>query len=825
MADLIVWEGDDSDVFLLGTNWVGNSVPDDTEIAHLDGALDNNCTIDEDIQVHGIQVDAGYNATFDLDGEGGDPPTITIGLSGFVVADGTAVVEQGRAYPRVSGDIDIDEWTDGVGSGMLVGTGDQTVASGVDIGEWGINKRTSGKVTIATAILELGSIDYLIGDGSEALVVTNSTITSTADPKNFVGAGANQADVNFSDAGNDISLGSAIWTITNGAFNWLNCGTWNAETSTIILDGTCTVTADSGKSLYKFATASGSLISIDAATDRHFEISNEADIDGTVTVAAAADEIRIGSSAKLLVRSGAVINGPGKIDLAHPTTGYGLTTLETGATLNVPVHVDASSGTPLAAGIYGGNTYGLVQLQRRINNPGAVSLADGNYQFTKGLYLYSSHPTGTLTVETHTNGTDEIQVSDLTLDETNGTLVVSSSGQLCNWIIVGDVAGGGSPTWTKGTGSITASNPIVKLDGCFEFNGLSDEVDINAQLHNFSTDFTIAAWIRLPTVTSAVGRHIFHQGANCQLFVWTNGLLAYRSGGVSTNTSTSVFTANTWHHVMVTYDNSGTDVIKVYVDNVEEKTQDRTVVNTVTDSRIGSYGGTQYWFPGHIDDVRIFDKALSEAERAALYNEGTGTTAAVAAGNCLAWYKLDDFLADTNVIDSSGNGNTGTATQNTNVMSPTPRDWDWSAITGTLEDIVVNTTHGTLTFSGGFTTVSFFAQQGIIDFNAQTIITTGLFQMAGIASITNAVDAMNGTDLTVGGVFAPSGQDFQSNGGGWLLTCNGGSAANSCVFEECDASGGDEVWAFNCTDGTGNTNFRFQTLTSQHTRSSIGIAI
>jgi hypothetical protein len=71
-------------------------------------------------------------------------------------------------------------------------------------------------------------------------------------------------------------------------------------------------------------------------------------------------------------------------------------------------------------------------------------------------------------------------------------------------------------------------------------------------------------------------------------------------------------------------------------------------------------GNPDYYFAGSLDDVTIFDKALSPEEVSALYAK---------ANHIIAWYKMDD--ADNTVVvrDSSGNGYHGTSVnKNTSLM-------------------------------------------------------------------------------------------------------------------------------------------------------------
>ena len=78
-----------------------------------------------------------------------------------------------------------------------------------------------------------------------------------------------------------------------------------------------------------------------------------------------------------------------------------------------------------------------------------------------------------------------------------------------------------------------------------------------------------------------------------------------------------------WYHVAFVYDGDGAtnpDRLKIYVDG-EEKTLSfmgtipSLLQNSSASVKIGKFGGTlDRYFNGTIDDVRIYNRALSEAE-------------------------------------------------------------------------------------------------------------------------------------------------------------------------------------------------------------------
>jgi lysophospholipase L1-like esterase len=89
---------------------------------------------------------------------------------------------------------------------------------------------------------------------------------------------------------------------------------------------------------------------------------------------------------------------------------------------------------------------------------------------------------------------------------------------------------------------------------------------------------------------------------------------------------TSVFPANQWVHVAVTYDPAGSGTMVLYRDGVEvDRSTSVTPNNTNGDTQayVGTYNGSVH-FKGYIDDARIYARALSGEQIAALYNSGAG---------------------------------------------------------------------------------------------------------------------------------------------------------------------------------------------------------
>ena len=77
-----------------------------------------------------------------------------------------------------------------------------------------------------------------------------------------------------------------------------------------------------------------------------------------------------------------------------------------------------------------------------------------------------------------------------------------------------------------------------------------------------------------------------------------------------------------WHHVAIAYDGAGT--INVYVDGVVDATAGgRNFSTTATTFYIGGPTGHAF-YAGRLDEVTVYDRALTAAEAGAIYNAGAG---------------------------------------------------------------------------------------------------------------------------------------------------------------------------------------------------------
>ena len=151
---------------------------------------------------------------------------------------------------------------------------------------------------------------------------------------------------------------------------------------------------------------------------------------------------------------------------------------------------------------------------------------------------------------------------------------------------------------------------------------------------------TVATWIKFNQYNATGGSYIFSYGnaVNGQAFGLTmnynNGLEQYNWGAgysvtITINENSNVFFNNgQWYHLVTTYDGSK---IKIYMNGALIKTQNLAIntSNTINNLfKIGATPSTSSWLTlnAAIDDLKIFDVALTDVQVSSLFNGTLATS-------------------------------------------------------------------------------------------------------------------------------------------------------------------------------------------------------
>ena len=114
-------------------------------------------------------------------------------------------------------------------------------------------------------------------------------------------------------------------------------------------------------------------------------------------------------------------------------------------------------------------------------------------------------------------------------------------------------------------------------------------------------------------------------------------------------------TLNHWYHIVATYDND-TETFKIFVNGQEHASKQvpgfGAIGSNTKNLFLGSYRDAAYWLEGREDELAIWNRALTPAEIAQLYNNGVPPdVASIAPAGLQAYLKMEN-----NWNDSSGNG-------------------------------------------------------------------------------------------------------------------------------------------------------------------------
>ncbi|MEK6932690.1 MAG: LamG domain-containing protein [Nanoarchaeota archaeon] len=155
---------------------------------------------------------------------------------------------------------------------------------------------------------------------------------------------------------------------------------------------------------------------------------------------------------------------------------------------------------------------------------------------------------------------------------------------------------------------------------CYRFDGIDDYLYYNNNPSlRLGSRFSLEAWIR-PIVVTGVSRGIFYKeqylvnGFRSGIFDDANlGFWTVQSGGTLNIRTASPLTLNQWHHVLfVREDYLGGAYI--YVDGVQRASGTGTYTQAISDPLYNGVISGAGYYDGYIDNIRVYNRALSAAE-------------------------------------------------------------------------------------------------------------------------------------------------------------------------------------------------------------------
>lgn len=190
----------------------------------------------------------------------------------------------------------------------------------------------------------------------------------------------------------------------------------------------------------------------------------------------------------------------------------------------------------------------------------------------------------------------------------------------------------GSTTFTNEVGSNhgscnTTSCPsqvLGKRGHGQKFDGIDDKISVlNSSGVSISSPVTLSVWVKVESCTNAPGDNRLFEKSNSYILAISRNSCRPASNlievGFSNIVTLGPITMNEWHMLTVTYDNPN---YRFYIDGeiANETTADIPILETSANLTIGNRVAGDRGLMGSLDDLIIYDQALSPAEIRYLYS-------------------------------------------------------------------------------------------------------------------------------------------------------------------------------------------------------------
>ncbi|MDP3772567.1 MAG: LamG-like jellyroll fold domain-containing protein [bacterium] len=290
------------------------------------------------------------------------------------------------------------------------------------------------------------------------------------------------------------------------------------------------------------------------------------------------------------------------------------------------------------------------------------------------------------------------------------------------------------------------SAPMCVGGTALSFNGIAGRMTFAST--NYGKVHTVSLWIDYKDTGNGVvlgGSNLSQGYAPYINAPGTGGLMYYSAGGNTVSVVHGGFTSGTWTHIAMV--RNGLSVM-FYKNGVQIGTTQTLAVNTdLTLGAIGSYTGGGFPTTARIDEVNIYNRALTQAEIISQYNGGAGQYGVPEAGLVSGWHFEEG--SGTTAADYSGNNITGTlingpvwtaspVAPKTGANAPfvqVPMQWDTTSNTTKYQVVRGSTVIATVPSISGVTTYNY---NDTSYSSAANVLTSGTFYTYKINSLSDA---------------------------------------------------------------------------------------
>ncbi|MCA9402288.1 MAG: DUF2341 domain-containing protein [Candidatus Omnitrophica bacterium] len=628
----------------VGANWTGDTVPTGVDLVNFDDTAVTDCVVDVTVGIAGLDINTGYTGTIT---QGSN--VITIGTFGFNQADGTFA----------GGDADID-----VNGAFILNTGTFTATSGTLAVAEDFTILTNGTFAdnAGTVVIE-GSIDISVTtNGATFHHLTFNKVTGPAATVTLEDGFTVRRflTVDKADADNFVITPNGTLTITaQGSFAMANAsgsGNLTFGTSDVLLDLSGTLDQDIIQTAGTFAAAfeNDRTTGVTMLQSAFTTVGSGADctlVEGVFAL----NGFDFTCGGGFTVEDGVTLRLDGTETVSTPvispastveyvgTTALGV--LQTwdydflvingaGGTVTQQADVTVAADVSISAGTLDVNGYelavaGSVDIDAALDaSPGSGGdsriFVGADWDATGGTFTQTDS-----TVMFMTTTAAGITSAGETFDN-----IVINDGLIGYWKFddtatsSADSSGYGHTGSWSGNPTPSTDRPLLKMRNRYslDFNGSTDFINAGDQdIYRGLDELTLSVWVK----QSATGPNqavIGHWGnttprdsrkflirindGDIQGFVFTTE--PAQEGGTFSTTDLT----DDWHHLALTWDGS---TLRMYIDGAVSGTtfSGSGALNDTSQNNfyIGNdEGGSGTFFNGLLDDVRVYNRALTAVE-------------------------------------------------------------------------------------------------------------------------------------------------------------------------------------------------------------------
>lgn len=169
------------------------------------------------------------------------------------------------------------------------------------------------------------------------------------------------------------------------------------------------------------------------------------------------------------------------------------------------------------------------------------------------------------------------------------------------------------------------------VNSAYSFDGTNDYISANSEVPISNQARSISVWFNTTSSSGSNGWYVntltsWGAPSNnnlCAVSVYKAKLMFGAFGSSYDVYTEQIVNDSIWHHTVITYDGS---ILKLFLDTVEVASESRNLNTDSSSFYIGRRVGQDNQFmDGLIDDIRIYNRALTSEEVVLLFNEGAIT--------------------------------------------------------------------------------------------------------------------------------------------------------------------------------------------------------